>query len=78
VPVHFRLDAGQNLVPEVHIRTDFRRVFACLEFPQFFPQVWKTLGRDQTRIAKAAAGSSGKDGDCSTLAEGLTLFENVR
>jgi len=28
------------------------------EFPQFFPQVWKTLGRDQTRMVRFAADST--------------------
>jgi hypothetical protein len=30
-----------------------RRIIAIsVEFPQFFPQVWKTLGRDQTPIER--------------------------
>src|SRR5262245_6048092 len=28
-----------------------RRILKWCEFPQFFPQVWKSLGRDQTRIS---------------------------
>jgi hypothetical protein len=40
MPVYLGFDTAENFVPEVH--------FGC--FPQFFPQVWKTLARDQTRM----------------------------
>src|SRR5262249_9665033 len=100
VPVHLRLDARQDLIPDGHFSkekgpalrfrpqlhrgnrapivaglaargdlvrfSDFRpRLTGCKygeksassaisgEFPQFFPQVWKTLGRDQTYMSSA-------------------------
>ena len=36
-----RINPGQKL----------RQATDLVEFPQFFPQVWKTLGRDQRHIA---------------------------
>jgi hypothetical protein len=62
VPVYLRFDPPENFVPEVHRAQDAAgekgRFLAgnCLDrailgdFPQFFPQVWKTLARDQTRM----------------------------
>jgi hypothetical protein len=37
-----------------------------VDFPQFFPQVWKTLGSDQRRMGSAGGGATEKDADCST------------
>ena len=37
------------------------------DFPQLFPQVWKTLGRDQTRMCLERIVRVGlKDADCNT------------
>src|SRR5205814_4592202 len=73
VPVDLRFDAGEDFVPEVHFSeqrtqpsTEFRQ-----KFPQFFPQVWKTLARDQSCIGSMRPGlgrvGPEKDADCSTL-----------
>jgi hypothetical protein len=46
------------------------------EFPQFFPQVWKTLGGDQTYMPFVGVPRSLKeDADCSTTRPALTLPE---
>ncbi len=38
------------------------------DFPQVFPQVWKTLGRDQRLHGIAVAGIGfEKDADCNTF-----------
>src|SRR5205085_12267291 len=58
VPVHLRFDPSEDAFPEVHALK--------LEFPQFFPQVWKTLGRDQTRMESLRRKAPEKDADCST------------
>src|ERR1043166_4905113 len=42
------------------------RVTTC-DFPQVFPQLWKTLGLDQTLIGFDEAGSTRKVGDCNTV-----------
>jgi hypothetical protein len=36
----------------VWTENQIRQTFAMIpgEFPQLFPQVWKTMGRDQTRM----------------------------
>jgi len=45
-----------------------RRIIAIsVDFPQFFPQVWKTLGRDQTPIETAGIRVPEKEADCSTV-----------
>src|SRR5438067_1318970 len=38
-----------------------------VDFPQFFPQLWKTLGRDQTPIEPAGIRVPEKEADCSTV-----------
>jgi hypothetical protein len=38
------------------------------DFPQFFPQVWKTLGRDQIDMESAGRTATEKDADCNTIA----------
>ena len=51
VPVHLCFNAREDLVPEVHLgREDAKVGQISVKFPQFFPQVWKTLGRDQIAI----------------------------
>jgi hypothetical protein len=62
MPVYLGLNPPENFVPEVHCAQNAiaeKRLFlpgnrletAILgDFPQFFPQVWKTLARDQTRM----------------------------
>src|SRR5262249_23648264 len=45
------------------------------DFPQFFPQVWKTLGRDQTCMRSLGVRRTMKDADCSTKRPRLTPSE---
>jgi hypothetical protein len=45
--VQLCFNTRQYLVPEVHFAGKYSDVW---EFPQFFPQVWKTLVTDQTSI----------------------------
>jgi hypothetical protein len=51
------------------------------EFPQFFPQVWKTLGRDQRRMREQLMSgwleAGNEAADCSTVERSLTLLEGV-
>src|SRR5438094_10068380 len=58
-------------------RKHAREVISC-DFPQVFPQVWKTLGIDQTRMGFTRPERPEKDADCSTVRLALTLLETVR
>src|SRR5262249_29985862 len=49
-----------------------------LEFPQFFPQVWKTLGRDRRRMSRRRHFRTMKDADSNTPPVRLTPLEAVR
>lgn len=55
---------------EIRMNQPLNRYTAVIRvaFPQFFPQVWKTLGRDQRVHGITAAGIVfEKDADCSTV-----------
>ena len=58
-------------------RKHVREVISC-DFPQVFPQVWKTLGVDQTPMGFTRPERPEKDADCSTVRLALTLLETVR
>jgi len=70
MPVHLGFDPREDFVQEVHfgMETGIRSMFAIglRDFPQFFPQVWKTLGRDQTCMSLERPESGVKDANCNT------------
>jgi hypothetical protein len=66
--LEIRMISGPNSKPIVNL----------VDFPQFFPQVWKTLGRDQTHMRLFGDRTIEKDADFNTKPLRLTPAERVR